>query len=74
MTIWHGSCGPAISVKQENWEKKREPMKDVCAQCHAKGFSDYNNNDSRKDQKDRAGAMAGCRQDGWKEFVKSSRE
>lgn len=30
---------PAISVKQENWEKKRESMKDVCAQCHAKEFS-----------------------------------
>lgn len=27
---------PVISIKQENWEKKRSAMKDTCNQCHAK--------------------------------------
>lgn len=26
---------PAISIHQENWEKKRDGMKDVCLNCHA---------------------------------------
>jgi hypothetical protein len=29
---------PAISIKQDNWEKKREAMKDVCSNCHAEGW------------------------------------
>ena len=29
---------PSVSVKLENWEKKRENMKDVCRTCHARTF------------------------------------
>jgi len=29
---------PAISIRQDNWEKKREAMKDVCSNCHAAGW------------------------------------
>jgi len=29
---------PAVSIKLDNWEKKREAMKDVCANCHATGW------------------------------------
>lgn len=32
---------PAISIKMENWEKKRDDMKNVCAQCHSTSY--YNN-------------------------------
>lgn len=31
---------PEISVKKENWEKKRESMKDVCRACHGRVFVD----------------------------------
>ena len=31
---------PEISKKQENWEKKRENMKDVCSACHGRVFVD----------------------------------
>lgn len=31
---------PAISKKQENWEKKRDTMKAVCASCHNRRFAD----------------------------------
>jgi len=29
---------PAISIKLENWEKRRASMKDVCSNCHATGW------------------------------------
>lgn len=29
---------PAISVKQEDWEKKRQAMQDVCSACHIRSF------------------------------------
>lgn len=29
---------PAISIRQANWEKKRDAMKDVCSNCHATGW------------------------------------
>ena len=29
---------PVISIRQDNWEKKREAMKDVCSNCHAEGW------------------------------------
>ncbi|HXG94650.1 MAG TPA: multiheme c-type cytochrome [Blastocatellia bacterium] len=29
---------PAISIKQENWEKRRAAMQDVCSNCHAAGW------------------------------------
>jgi hypothetical protein len=29
---------PVISIKLENWAKKREAMKDVCGNCHATGW------------------------------------
>lgn len=29
---------PVISFKLENWEKRREAMKDVCSNCHATGW------------------------------------
>ncbi len=29
---------PVISVKLENWEKRREAMKDTCHNCHGPGF------------------------------------
>jgi hydroxylamine dehydrogenase len=29
---------PVISIKQENWEKKRQAMQDVCSSCHATGW------------------------------------
>jgi len=29
---------PVISIKLENWEKKRAAMKDVCSNCHATGW------------------------------------
>lgn len=31
---------PGLSVKQENWEKKRENLKDVCGACHGRVFVD----------------------------------
>jgi hydroxylamine dehydrogenase len=31
---------PAISIKLENWEKRRDSMKDVCSNCHATGWVD----------------------------------
>lgn len=31
---------PAISIKLENWEKRRNAMKDVCSNCHATGWVD----------------------------------
>lgn len=31
---------PAVSRKQESWEKKRETMKAVCANCHNRKFTD----------------------------------
>ncbi len=31
---------PVVSVHQENWEKKRASMKDVCSNCHASGWID----------------------------------
>ena len=31
---------PVISVKLDNWEKKRASMKDVCSNCHATGWID----------------------------------
>ena len=31
---------PVISKKQENWEKKRADMKDVCTTCHGGAFVD----------------------------------
>jgi hydroxylamine dehydrogenase len=33
---------PVISVNQENWQQKRENMKDVCSACHAKAFVEGN--------------------------------
>ncbi|MFB3923306.1 MAG: multiheme c-type cytochrome [Terriglobia bacterium] len=29
---------PAISIRQEDWEKKRAAMQDVCSNCHATGW------------------------------------
>jgi hypothetical protein len=29
---------PVVSIKLENWDKKREAMQDVCASCHATGW------------------------------------
>lgn len=29
---------PAISIRLENWKKRREAMKDVCSNCHATGW------------------------------------
>jgi hydroxylamine dehydrogenase len=29
---------PAVSIKLENWEKRRAAMQDVCANCHATGW------------------------------------
>lgn len=29
---------PVVSIKQENWEKKRQAMQDVCSNCHATGW------------------------------------
>lgn len=29
---------PAISIRQQDWEKKRGRMKDVCSNCHATGW------------------------------------
>ncbi len=29
---------PVVSIKQENWEKKRQAMQDVCSSCHATGW------------------------------------
>jgi hydroxylamine dehydrogenase len=29
---------PVISIKQENWEQKRQAMQDVCSSCHATGW------------------------------------
>ena len=29
---------PTISIKLDQWEKKREAMKDVCSNCHATGW------------------------------------
>lgn len=29
---------PAVSVKLDNWEKRRAAMKDVCSNCHATGW------------------------------------
>lgn len=29
---------PAISIKLDNWEKKRAAMQDVCSNCHATGW------------------------------------
>ena len=29
---------PAISIKLENWEKRRAAMQDVCSNCHATGW------------------------------------
>ena len=29
---------PAISIKLDNWEKRRAAMKDVCSNCHATGW------------------------------------
>lgn len=29
---------PAISIKLENWEKRRESMQEVCSNCHARGW------------------------------------
>jgi hydroxylamine dehydrogenase len=29
---------PAISIKLENWERRRDAMKDVCSNCHATGW------------------------------------
>ncbi len=29
---------PAISIRQTDWEKKREAMQDVCGNCHATGW------------------------------------
>jgi hypothetical protein len=31
---------PVVSKKLENWEKRREAMKDTCRQCHAPDFVD----------------------------------
>jgi len=31
---------PVVSVKKENWQKKRGNMKDVCTACHGAVFSD----------------------------------
>ncbi len=31
---------PAISIRQENWEKRRAAMQDVCSNCHAQGWID----------------------------------
>ncbi len=31
---------PSVSLKQENWEKKRENLKDVCSTCHGRVFVD----------------------------------
>lgn len=31
---------PSLSAKQENWEKKRENLKDVCSACHGRVFVD----------------------------------
>jgi len=31
---------PVVSVKLENWEKRRGAMKDTCHQCHTPGFID----------------------------------
>ena len=31
---------PAVSIKQENWEKRRAAMQDVCSNCHAQGWID----------------------------------
>lgn len=30
---------PVISTKLENWEKKRDAMQDVCAQCHSPNYT-----------------------------------
>jgi hydroxylamine dehydrogenase len=29
---------PVISIKQENWQQKRQAMQDVCSSCHATGW------------------------------------
>ncbi|MBZ5538493.1 MAG: hypothetical protein LAO31_21320 [Acidobacteriia bacterium] len=29
---------PVISIKQENWQKRRESMQEVCSNCHATGW------------------------------------
>ena len=29
---------PAVSIKLDNWEKRRAAMKDVCSNCHATGW------------------------------------
>ena len=29
---------PVVSIKLENWEKRRESMQDVCSNCHAAGW------------------------------------
>jgi hypothetical protein len=29
---------PAVSIKLENWEKRRESMQDVCSNCHASSW------------------------------------
>lgn len=31
---------PPVSKHKDNWEKKREAMKDVCSNCHQQGFVD----------------------------------
>ncbi len=31
---------PAVSKKQENWEKKRDTMKQVCVNCHNRKYAD----------------------------------
>ncbi|MBZ5529409.1 MAG: hypothetical protein LAN71_16115 [Acidobacteriia bacterium] len=31
---------PVVSIKLENWEKRRAAMQDVCANCHASGWID----------------------------------
>jgi hydroxylamine dehydrogenase len=31
---------PPVSKTKDNWEQKRENMKDVCLNCHGKGFVD----------------------------------
>jgi hypothetical protein len=29
---------PVVSIKQENWQKRREAMQEVCSNCHATGW------------------------------------
>lgn len=31
---------PVVSIKLENWEKRRESMQEVCSNCHAAGWVD----------------------------------